>query len=161
MAAIKINKKIFKHTQIPSAEYLSYFELINLKLTAFVTKINMIIQNLPDSQKNSVEVIWDNIFQIAFFELNHDNTRSIVLTDLYLYDDIVNRKINSMYLELAIIIPPYIIDNLKYNFYTTLLDDYNINQSILNSLEERSPYIFLIHLLSGIWWDLKPSGVVS
>lgn len=155
MKTIKIANKKIQYTPIRTEEYLTFLQLINEKINDFIEEVITLLIGYTDSHRNFISNIWDNIFLIAFFELKDEYTTERVIDSLFENDDEVNRKLNSFYFELSIIIPSHIINNFKYNFYTALINEYKINKNILSHLEEQMPYLFLIHLISKKWWGYK------
>ena len=155
MKKIKLNKKKICYTEISTEKYLIFLELLNKKIDEFISEIMLFLKGYTDSHRAFIETVWDNLFQIAFFELDDEYTMERVVDSLFENDEEVNRKLNGFYFELSIIIPEDVINNFKYNFYNTLINEYKIDKNQLSHLEESLPYLFLIHLISRRWWFVK------
>lgn len=149
---MKINNEKILYTKISPEEYLSFYQLIDTKIEIFILEICDTLNSFTPEYKEHYKHIWSDVFNIALFELKKEDDVEKMKNIYFRFDDIVT-KINSLYFELCIIVPKYFMDNLRYNFYSTLLNDYKIDKYIINFMVAQQPHLFLIHLIGKKWWN--------
>lgn len=157
---IKSKQKVFTNKVIPYAEYINYIDLLyNNRLIPFITTIRLIIatetSTNPDLGRR-YSVAWDTLFDFNIAnsganEITGKNSQLSLIMDAH--GETLIPKLHNLYGEVTNIIPEHMIDILKYNFYSTLINDYFVSLETIELIEVRYPFYFLVQLMRNIWWS--------
>lgn len=149
---IKVNKRVYRHTIVPVGDDLLYTDFINNKLQNFVSRIIDIINNTElDSVRKTMFRNWTNITLCPITEIGNENILESIITS-FTHDLFIDLKLKKLYLDIAVEVPEEILENRKYNFYMTLLKTFNVDLGIIDYIDKNIPYIFIVSILSEIWW---------
>lgn len=149
-------KKTLRPIDIPLDEYTGYMDiLLNHKLLIFISTVQSLIkiEAHKDFSKGTNEFAsWNALMTFNFVYCTENNADELFKV-MNTIAPIVLSKLHNLYCEIYAIIPDYFLEQLKYNFYRTLIVDYLVNIKTLDTIEYRFPFLFLIPIMRSAWMD--------
>lgn len=144
-----------KKEKVNVDEYLAYMAIIEDQLKIFVSQIRKLIS--VNERNEVLNSVWNNIFLISITDINEEPTREALLFNLTSQNESfdVLVKLKNLHLLIGTIVPRFVIDVFKDNFYKTMLLDMKIDKRILNSLTNEYPFIYLLPRLSFLWLQIE------
>lgn len=144
-----INKSVIPYTVMGVDDWIKYNGVFVTKLHTFIDKIQIMIA-LNGGEPSTIHTIWQNVFLTAPQNLNHETTFKAIEQSISTAD--VMLKMNSLYLELRMMLPEMFLFNIKHLFYRTLSIDFGINIEHINKIDASFKWFFILPILSDIWW---------
>lgn len=161
-------KNVLRPIDIPITEYTGYMDiLLNHKLLPFISTVQSLIKIGSDqniSRSTNEFNSWNALFTFNFISCT-ENGEAALFDIMDTINPIVSSKLHNIYCEVYGIIPDYFLEQLKYNFYRTLIVDYLVKPKIIDTMELRFPFLFLIPIMRTPWMDgqlnLKTLSITS
>jgi len=140
-------KQIVQEEKVDVDEYLAYMAIVDDQLKIFLNNLYTLINN-----NDNVKSIWGNIFFISLTNINEQATLDALVDSLNIStEDIdVSIKLNNLHLLMGTTVPRFMIKIFKKNFYSTMLEDFKIQKTILDAITDTYQFIYLLPRLSFI-----------
>lgn len=144
-----------KKEKVTVDEYLAYMGIIEDQLKIFISQIKKLIRS--NEKNEALDNTWNNIFLISLADINELQTRHALLSNLNSENESFSIlvKFKNLHLLISSMIPRFIIDIFKDNFYKTMLLDMKMEKKILDSFVKEYPFIYLLPRLSFLWIETE------